>query len=219
MAGIVFFDLDGTMVCGQTQQMLIKYLFHKNRLNFFYLLISLLWFALYKIRVVRNVEKIMSQSYKIIKGWDYEDTQILIKDFFDTEIKKKIYPQAIAIIKKYQLDGKDIVIISNTPQIIVNEIIKYFNLSHGYGTRLEIINNKFTGKISGHAVYGIEKVNLIKREMPHIDFNKKNTISYSDHYSDIPLLKLTSKSFVVNPDKKLKIAAIKNKWQLVNFFI
>jgi hypothetical protein len=45
----VFFDVDDTLIDGQTQKLMVSYFYQKKKINFIFLLKIYFWFLLYKI--------------------------------------------------------------------------------------------------------------------------------------------------------------------------
>jgi hypothetical protein len=51
----VFFDVDDTLIDGQTQKLMVSYFYQKKKINFIFLLQIYFWFLLYKIGVSYRV--------------------------------------------------------------------------------------------------------------------------------------------------------------------
>jgi len=214
MKAAVFFDVDDTLIDGQTQKLLISYLYRQKKIGLFLLLKIYLWFWLYKIRVVSRGISVMTKSYKLLKGFRIEEFKNLLFIFFEKEIRPRIYPQAIERINYHKERGDEIVLLSKSVKILIDIIKDYLNLSLSIATALEIKNGTFTGEIEGPIIHGEEKVNVIKKLMLEKDWDLKESYAYGDHFSDIPLLKIVGHPIVVNPDRKLKKVAQKNNWAI-----
>lgn len=219
MKGVVFFDIDGTLVSGQTQDMLAKYLFKKRMINLLFALKIYIWFLLYKINLIKDVDVIMRKSYQLLRGKNILEVGSLLQDFFDYNIKDKIFPEAIRLINKHQRNGRAVVLISNTINPLVDLIKEYLNVDEGFGTELEKSNNFYTGNILGDVVYGTNKVKLLEKEMPRHNWDLNDSYAYSDNFSDLPLLKKVKNPVVVNPDSRMSKIAQNNNWSINKFHL
>ena len=56
-----------------------------------------------------------------------------------------------------------------------------------FTNEFEYDGSNFTGKIKGDDIYGKNKVKIIKKNI--CDYDYLNSFSYSDCYSDLPILK------------------------------
>jgi HAD superfamily hydrolase (TIGR01490 family) len=213
----VFFDVDNVLVAGQTQQLMFSYFFRKGKIKFgkFPLLLKIyLWFLLYNIGVVSKGFGLMREGYKLLKGWKVQEFNELLYDFFEQEIKPRIYPQALEKINFHQKLGYEIILISKSNKNLIDIIKNYLQLSFSIATELETKNEIFTGKIKGKIIHGEEKLNVIRKLIPEKGWNLKESYAYGDHFSDLPILKAVGHPCVVNPDRKLKEEAEKNGWPI-----
>ncbi len=87
-------------------------------------------------------------------------------------------------IKQWYLDmqKKDDVIISASPEFLLSPICKRLNIKYLMASRVDIK----TGKYDGVNCHGEEKVRRYKEKFPHVQIHE----FYSDSYSDTPLAKL-----------------------------
>mgnify|MGYP000890522894 CR=1 FL=1 len=212
-----FFDIDETLVKGQTQKFLALVAFKEGKIGLFKLLGLLFFFARYKLGLVKNIEEIMEASYAIVKGWPATEADRLIKKSFEHGIKQKIFPEGERLIKKLKKDGCRIILVSNTLQQIVDLLVDYLGAETGIGTTLVEKNGVLEGKI-GRLVYGQNKVKYLQESFGRqIDFKKSS--AYTDNKSDLPLLELVGRPVVVNPDLTLKAEATKRNWPVMKFKI
>jgi len=89
------------------------------------------------------------------------------------------------------------VIISASPYFLVNELLKPLNIKYVIASDVD----KKTGKFLSKNCYGEEKVKRFEEVFP----NKKIDSFYSDSMSDLPMMKLAEKSYLVKDNKIEKI--------------
>lgn len=210
----VFFDVDNTLIEGQTQKMMVSYFYHKKKINLVFLLEIYFWFLLYKIGIVSEGLSIMKKAYKLTKGMSVEEFKGFMLDLFEKEIKSKIYPQAVERINFHKKEGHEIILVSKSCKILIDIIKDFLNINFSIATELEIKNGMLTGKLKGRIIHGEEKFAAIKELIPIKNWELKESYAYGDHYSDLFLLKNVGHPLVVNPDKRLKREAEKYKWPI-----
>jgi len=215
MNNIVIFDIDNTIIKGQSQQLLLKYLFKKRKINIFFLLKLYFWFFLYKFSIVKNPLPIMEYSFKLVKDWDINLVDKIINDFFYSTLKKNIYSKIEKIIQKHIKNNDEILIISNTIYPLAKVIAEYLNIKNVFATQLEIKNKKYTGNLYKEIVYSKKKVKVAKKFIRKNHLTLKNSYAYADHLSDLSLLKLVDHPIVVNPNKKFNKIARKKNWKII----
>lgn len=89
------------------------------------------------------------------------------------------------------------VIISASPEFLLKPITDELKVMKLLGSRVDIK----TGKFKGLNCHGEEKVKRLNKE--YHDYEVIS--SYSDSLSDIPILKLAKKQYIVKKDKLIKV--------------
>lgn len=213
----VFFDVDGTLVKGQTQEILVRYLYKEGKVKFFFFIKIFLWFLLYKIGLVKNVFTIREKVFESFAGWDEAQFNAIVEECFNKEIKPRIFSEGLKLIQLHKKENYEIILtsasLSNVVEVLREQIGTTFTLS----TKLAIKNGRFTGKISGLNAYGENKVKMAKELVHTNKMSLEGSYAYTDHISDLPLLELVDNPVVVNPDRKLRKIAMKNNWQTYSF--
>jgi len=213
----VIFDLDNTLIKGQSQMILLNYALGKGLINpFFYFRITF-WFVCYKIGVIKNPRKVMEYSFGFFKDKNIDEFKKIINEFFKEKLQNYIFQEAAEIIRKHKNQNRKVLIISNAIEFIPQRVAQFLNVDYFIGTKLEKLNNKFTGKIKGDIIYGKNKVIAIKDFINKYNFSLNGSWGYSDHSSDLPFLEIDSFSVVVNPDNNLYKIAKQKDWQILKF--
>lgn len=215
MKDLAVFDIDDTVVRGQTQRLFLTYLYHHKMISRRYYVRLLLWFALYKIGFIKSPKKIMDSAFLFLKGMSEATLSGITDEFYKEVLKDKIYSQAVAKIVEHLKRGDDVLFLSNAVHPIIQKLSKELNATAFVSTRLETQNSVFTGNIEGEAVYGENKLLRLKEYL----MNKKyDTIyGYGDHYSDYDFLNYVTVPYIINPDTKMLRIAKENDWNILNF--
>jgi len=213
---IVFFDVDNTIVDGYTQKYFIHYLCKEKYINSATLFLSYIWFFLYKLGIVKDVNRAVNFYIKFVKGFSRDKLNNIIKFFFDLYIKNKIYKEFKQLIEKYKIEGAKVVLVSTSLEPIVKAIAEYLDVNDYIATKLKLENSLYTGSVEGSVVMGDKKLELVKHLLIPYKYTNIETYFYSDHLSDIDLLNFVDNSYVVNPSKILYNEAVRKNWGIIN---
>jgi HAD superfamily hydrolase (TIGR01490 family) len=144
-----------------------------------------------------------------------EALDALHEKFMAKVIKPMMTQQAQDLVDKHQQNGDLCMIITATNSFVTNPIATAYGIEHLIGTDPEMIDGKFTGKVSGVPSFQQGKVTrlhqwLAEQGMSLSDFAL--SYFYSDSHNDLPLMKLVTNPVAVDADEKLTDYATVNKW-------
>ena len=213
----VFFDIDNTLVKGQTQQILVRYLYKKGKVKFYFFLKIFLWFLLYKLNLVGDVFTIRKKTFENFVGWKVTEFETLVEECFEKEIKPRIFTEGLKLIQLHKRENYEIILTSASLSNVIEVLREYLGTTFTLSTKLAVEKGRFTGKISGPIAYGENKVKMAKELVHTNKMSLEGSYAYTDHISDLPLLELVDNPVVVNPDRKLRKIAMKNSWQTYSF--
>ena len=83
-----------------------------------------------------------------------------------------------------------------------------------YSNDLLFVGDRFTGQFSGMDCYGANKAEIIQKIASDYQIDLEKSYAYSDHRSDIPMLKVVGNPVAVNPDSELQSHAKENGWDI-----
>ena len=215
MKDLAIFDIDDTVVKGQTQRLFLAYLYRHRMISRRYYLRLLLWFTLYKVGFIKSPKKIMNSAFLFLRGVSEATLSKITDEFYKEVLKDKIYTQAIAKITEHTKKGDDVLFLSNAVHPIIEKLSKELNVTSYVSTCLETHGSVFTGNIDGEAVYGENKLLRLREYLKN---KKYDTLyGYGDHYSDHDFLNFVTVPYIINPDTKMLLFAKKNNWNVLNF--
>lgn len=172
---------------------------------------------MYSFGLVSDPLSVMRYAFGFACNKKISDLSNIVDDFFDTVLHSKIYPDAVALVKKHQEESREVILVSNAVDILVQKISAYVHATTYLSTKLEVVQGVCTGNIVGEIMYGREKLHAVEKYAEAQGVSLENSWSYGDHRSDIFLLSHTTHPYAVNPEKKLKETAILNGWPILNF--
>ncbi len=213
----VFFDVDNTLIKGQSQFEFIKYIKKKKYISLIKYFGLVVLFLLYKIHILPNVDYFRKVGLKVIKNWRVYKTKEVINNFFNEVLKDRIYKQAEELINEHKAKKHIVILFSTAWEEILLPLKEYLNVDYLISTKVIKNHDYFTGEVKGDAVYGHQKVIRAQQFLESRHLDRRNTFAYADHYSDSALLEFVNYPVVVNPDEKMEKLAIKMNWQILKF--
>jgi HAD superfamily phosphoserine phosphatase-like hydrolase len=208
---VVGFDLDGTLLKGNSSLAFSIYLlkkqifsftdfihiiFHYFRHKFFGLSLMKLHTALFKRLFLGKKASIFQEHIdSFVKGW----------------LSKSSYPPAIACLREFQKNKDAVAVFSNSPYFLVHAIAKELGISLVYATSYLTDSQ---GRLSTIEILeGAKKAFLLDQFA--VSENSDYTIAFSDSILDLPFLQCASCAIAVKPGRGLRKIAKQLGWQII----
>lgn len=199
MKKAAFFDVDNTLVHGQSQQLFINYLRKSGGISLWGWMKLNLFFVIYKLGFESDMKKAFEQGLKYFIGKKVSDVDHVLNKFSLDVLSKRINQKALDRLIELRKEGYYIVLFSAAAEPIIRRIATMLQADDAISTLVEVnkTNDTYTGHIVGEPNYGANKsINAAKYAKKH-DIDLPNSFAYSDHISDLPLLKLVGNGFLV----------------------
>ncbi len=214
-----FFDVDNTLVRGST-----AFLYAKVAIEIGVFKRSDVWrMGFEHLRFIWRGENndrmaaIKDQALSLIAGASREEMNSLMQKVWDKEIKRKVYPGMVEIVQEHLNSGREVWLITASPQELGDLIAENIGATGALGTQVEHKDGVMTGRLVGHPLHGIEKAKAAKKLAKKRNLSLRRSWAYSDSRNDLPLLTLVKHPVAVNPDKLLKRHARAANWKILNF--
>ncbi len=212
-----FFDIDRTLIDGQSGVLLGKLLVKKGEVKASYFISRALYYSfLYRINRL-NYGHLVELGMKFFEGMTQEDVDRLGEECFEEAVRKHIYKEAEALVASHKKQGRMCVVVSSAPKLVAKPIAKFFEMDDMLVTEGVVKNGRITGEVKKPLCYAEGKKILAEK------FAKKNHIAleksyfYSDSATDVPLFEAVGHPIAVNPERKLLSIAKKRKWKILEF--
>ena len=197
MKKLAFFDFDGTITAKDTLLEIIKYQKGTARFYFGFLLNSPFLIGL-KLKIISNQNVKERMLTHFFKGMDLSSFQEACDLFAVKVLPSIIRAGAIAEINKLKESGFEVVVVSAS----VENWIKKWCDDAGIGliaSRLEIVNNRLSGRLAGKNCNGEEKAIRIRSAYNLAHYN--DIYAYGDSGGDKQMLALATKA-IYKPFRK-----------------
>jgi len=136
---------------------------------------------------------------------------------FETWVKKTIYADAVAEVKRVQALGVPTVLLSATNVVIARPVAKYFGFDACLATELELNDGHYTGKLAGEYALGAGKIAMAQNYCESLNLTIDDAAYYGDSVNDFPILEAIGFPIAANPCAELEAGAMEHGWPIIRF--
>ena len=133
-----------------------------------------------------------------------------------THVARLVPPAALRLLGQHLELGDYCIVLSSSPHELVERVASDLGAQRGVGTRAEVVDGCFTGRLDGPFCHSDGKLARLRDELGAIDLS--HTFAYSDAGSDLPLLSACGYPVAVNPDRRLRSAAKAAGWPILELY-
>lgn len=154
---------------------------------------------LYLIKVY-DAGKAKEEFISFVRGITEEDMKDIAKEFYQRKLKNILYQDALSTMENFKKEGYKIYLISASAEFYLKELYNIKEVDKIIGTRFEVKDGRYTGKIYGENCKGVEKVIRLKQYLKeeNIDVDFKNSYMFSDSLADLPLFRTVGNPHLIN---------------------
>ncbi len=219
-SGVAFFDLDRTLIAGYSilalAQETIRHGAKRGELR-------------QSAKVLRDVlrhrvdssgsnyHRLVRRMSRALTGVSEETLAELGANAYRKSIARSLYREAIDLVEAHRAAGHKLVIVSAASRYQVEPVARELGIEHICCTRLEVVDNRFTGQVIAPLCYGEGKVLAARREARAHQVTLASCWFYSDSSADLPLLNKVGNPVAVNPSDRLAVHARANGWTRLQF--
>jgi len=219
MTRLAIFDLDNTLLGGDSDHAWGEYLIHaglvdadehRRRNDEFY--------AQYKQGTL-DMNAYLEFAIAPVVGFSRERLQALHADFMQTFVEPMMLPAAQALVDQHKAEGDITLIVTATNRFVTEPIARRLGVDALIATDLEEKDGVFTGKIAGIPCFQAGKITKLQDWLTaraDASLSMDNSVFYSDSFNDIPLLEVAGEAVAVDPDDKLRAHADSKGWRVIS---
>ncbi|XGA79151.1 HAD-IB family hydrolase [Halomonas sp. CH40] len=138
------------------------------------------------------------------------------QQFMASKIEPHILPKAEELIARHRTRGDTLLIITATNLFITGPIAERLGIDHLIAVEPEIIDGRYTGRVSGIPSFREGKVTRLEQWLEHQDMTLDGAWFYSDSHNDLPLLEQVDHPIAVDPDDTLRQIAEQRQWRIMS---
>lgn len=213
-----FFDLDRTLISGASPAVFAVAAWRNDMLPGSVLVHDAFGALMFRFFGASDETSTQSRDriLEIVKGAHHDD-MVALSDQVIPNLLERIRPESHSLIEMHHEAGRDTWIVSASPVELVEALAAALGMTGGIGTRGEVIDGVYTGRLEGPFVYGEGKTTAIAAMSEERGYDLRLCYGYSDSVSDLPMLELVGHPVAVNPDSALESVAWQRGWPVVIF--
>jgi HAD superfamily hydrolase (TIGR01490 family) len=219
VAGLAFYDFDGTIVAGNVVQ---RYAFlawrHSDRqqalMRCVKLLVKLPLFVGLDRWSRRRFNEVFFREYRGLTSEQLGDAADLL---FEQQIRPRIRRGARAAIAADRARGHRLVLLSGEVEHVLQPAARALGFDEVVCNRLVFSDGISTGQVAAPLVAEAEKAAAVQRLCRRYGVPAASARAYSDSLSDLPMLEAVGWPAVVNPEPRIRRTAIDRGWPILDW--
>ena len=212
---LAIFDLDNTILNGDSDYSMINYLVDINLLNEAAKLKNDEFIKDYQQGQL-DFNQYTNFALKPYAGKTQNEINEIILPFVETIIEPMINIFALKLIHNHHDKGDTILLASATNELIVKPIAQRLDIRNVIGTRVKFEDKKCSGEFIPPSALGAGKLKLVENWMQAHQYDSFSGVTfYSDSINDLPLMEVVEFPKAVNPDIKLESISNKRGWEVI----
>jgi HAD superfamily hydrolase (TIGR01490 family) len=217
---VAFFDVDNTIIRGSTifflgRGMYQRGFFSKRDISAFVL--ANLRYRLTGTEKPEEIAKFQNAATDFIGGHNVKEIEAIGSEIYDEYVSPALWQGTIEIANEHLKNGIEVWLVTAAPQDMAVLIANRLGFTGALGSKAEIIDGVYTGKMNGLLLHGNQKAVAIKELAKTRGIDLKNSYAYSDSHNDFPLLTAVGNPAAINPDTLLQVRAIRENWPIHDF--
>jgi HAD superfamily hydrolase (TIGR01490 family) len=134
-----------------------------------------------------------------------------------TRVLPRLYPQMLKLAYEHQDAGRPVYICTAASSEMAEALASVLRFDGGIGTRPEVVDGVYTGRVGGPFTYREGKAEAIRELAAREVIDLGASYGYSDSESDLPMLRAVGHPVAVNPDAELARIAREEGWEVMRF--
>ena len=209
------FDIDGTLIARNSAPMYMRHLRRTGQARRRDVARTLYYLARYKLGLL-DIERALRVSMAWISGRVEELVQRDCEEWYGRAVRPYVYPAMAAAVDAHRRAGHVPAILTSATRYLAEPLAADLGIPHVLVTQLVVRDGRFTGEAVRPVCYGAGKRYWAERfaERHHLDLDR--SYFYTDSITDLPVLERVGEPRVVNPDPRLRRAAARRGWPVVD---
>lgn len=131
-------------------------------------------------------------------------------------LERLLRPYAVPLLEEHRRAARVLVMATTSPRDLVAPLAERLGMDGLVATRYQETDGVYTGALEGEFVWGPGKLAAVRRWAAGQDVSLADSFGYSDSFFDVPLLSALGRPFAVNPDPRLRVAAVLARWPVLD---
>ena len=215
MSKLTIFDLDNTLLAGDSDRAWGQYIVEKKIVSDAFLIESEKFYNSYYEGDL-DIDGFLAFCLKPLTENKLSELLELREGFIEDKIKPMMLEEAIRTVEQKKIEGP-VIIATATNSFVTRPIADLFKIKDLIATEFIIKDNEFTGEVDGIPCFREGKVKKVEEWVEANGYDLSSATFYSDSFNDLPLLEKVETAIVVDGDDKLIEQAKNNDWECISF--
>jgi HAD superfamily hydrolase (TIGR01490 family) len=163
-----------------------------------------------------NRSVFQERFFRSYKGESEDRLRFLSEELFEEVLKPSIFPGAIDLIERSRGIGLRQVLVTGALDVTVAPLARYLRIDDWITNRLEFVDGFATGRLLPPVMVNATKAAWIRTYAEKEGISLQESYCYTDSISDLPMLSVVGHPAAVNPDFRLRSAALQNNWPVLD---
>ena len=214
--GIALFDLDNTLIAGDSDYLWGCFLVEQGIVDSeLYERENRRFYDQYRVGEL-DIHEFLDFQLRPLSEHPVDTLQQWRRQYIEEKITPILLPRAQALIDRHRQQGDTLVVITATNRFITGPIVALYDIPHLLATEAEILDDRYTGKVSGIPCFQDGKVSRLSDWLEENRHSLDGSWFYSDSHNDLPLLNRVTHPVAVDPDEILEEHARTNDWPIIS---
>lgn len=212
---VAVFDLDRTLLPGSSLVALGRAMAARGMVRRRQLVAGLARDARYRRVGASDVDAtgIRDEALRHVAGLEVEVLDSLVAEV-GGRLAASVRPGAGLLVRRHLQAGDFVVVLSASPQPLVEVIASRLGAHRAVGTRPGVEDGRYTGELDGPFCYGEGKLERLRSDVGSGILGE--AAAYADSMSDLPVLDACREPVAVNPDRRLRALAELRRWPILD---
>jgi HAD superfamily hydrolase (TIGR01490 family) len=213
---LAIFDLDNTLIAGDSDHSWGEFLVQKNLVNAqAYAQANDRFYQEYKAATL-DIHEYLRFSLAPLTHYTLAELATFHQEFMRDYIEPMLQPKAQALLEEHRAQGDYLLIITATNSFVTHPIATRLGVDDILASNAEILDGRYTGKGTGTPCFQGGKVTRLQEWLTEKNYNLDGAYFYSDSINDLPLLEQVPNPVAVDPDERLEKIAQERGWPIMS---
>ena len=209
-----FFDLDRTLISVNSAFLYAQYERRRGRISLFQFLRASFWMGMYHLSMI-DMDKAFAAAVRLYRGAHSESLRALTEEFFHQEVISTFQPGAEPVLDFHRQQNHPLVLLTASSSYMSELVAETLDfdawLANIFPTDDE---GRLIGTFQRPMCYGPGKVHHAENWAAEEGIDLSQSYFYTDSFSDLPMLEVVGNPVVINPDPRLRRAALQRGWPI-----
>lgn len=207
-----FFDMDGTLLRGESQFSFLLYCLRCGTAPPFHSLIVAVRYASYLLGLSQDARQLRASGFALFQDVSVERLEAIGTEFFKSKLAHRIRRQSVALVAAHKKYGHTTVLVTSACELVARPFAAQFGFDAIIATRLHTRDGFYTGERELPEPYGAGKRQIVEKFCEQHSISPRDSFAYTDHHTDLSLLEFVGHPVTVNPTRKLQSIAATKRW-------